>query len=76
MHGYNDASMKKYKYLNDQHIYINKFSVVILVICFQMFPLTAYGLAYWQWQRRKWKINLLKTIDERTAADPVPLTDL
>lgn len=55
---------------------MNKFSVVILVICFQMFPLTAYGLAYWQWQRRKWKINLLKTIDERTAADPVPLTDL
>uniref|UniRef100_K1PI27 SURF1-like protein n=1 Tax=Magallana gigas TaxID=29159 RepID=K1PI27_MAGGI len=48
----------------------------LLKVVLGMFPLTAYGLAYWQWQRRKWKINLLKTIDERTAADPVPLTDL
>ena len=41
-----------------------------------MFPVTAYGLALWQWQRRKWKLNLLKTIEERTAAEPVPLTEL
>ena len=41
-----------------------------------MFPVTAYGLAFWQWQRRKWKLNLLKTIEERTAAEPVPLTEL
>lgn len=57
-------------------MYIKILGSNFIVICFQMFPLTAYGLAYWQWQRRKWKINLLKTIDERTAADPVPLTDL
>ena len=41
-----------------------------------MFPVTAYGLALWQWQRRKWKLNLLKTIEERTAAEPVPLSEL
>lgn len=66
---HNDIPMKKYNYSN----YLKEYNTFI---CFQMFPLTAYGLAYWQWQRRKWKLNLLKTIDERTAADPVPLTDL
>lgn len=75
---HNDIPMKKYNYSN----YLKEYNTCILIklvnlfICFQMFPLTAYGLAYWQWQRRKWKLNLLKTIDERTAADPVPLTDL
>lgn len=72
---HNDIPMKKYNYLKEYNTCI-LIKLVILFICFQMFPLTAYGLAYWQWQRRKWKLNLLKTIDERTAADPVPLTDL
>ncbi|XP_078325959.1 surfeit locus protein 1-like isoform X2 [Crassostrea virginica] len=47
-----------------------------LKVVLGMFPVTAYGLALWQWQRRKWKLNLLKTIEERTAAEPVPLTEL
>lgn len=41
-----------------------------------MFPITAYGLAYWQYERRKWKLNLLSIIDERAGAEPVPLADL
>ncbi|XP_062608543.1 surfeit locus protein 1-like [Saccostrea cucullata] len=45
-------------------------------IILAMFPLTAYGLAYWQYERKKWKQNLLDLIDERAGATPVPLTEL
>uniref|UniRef100_A0A1B6MPM0 SURF1-like protein n=1 Tax=Graphocephala atropunctata TaxID=36148 RepID=A0A1B6MPM0_9HEMI len=36
-------------------------------------PIITFGLGVWQVKRLKWKENLIKTIEERLAMDPVPL---
>ncbi|CAH8598162.1 unnamed protein product [Schistosoma turkestanicum] len=36
-------------------------------------PATAFGLGYWQIQRRKWKIDLIEKINARIPAKPIPL---
>ncbi|GAB1597625.1 surfeit locus protein 1-like [Argonauta hians] len=38
-------------------------------------PLTTFGLGTWQIQRREWKLGLIKRLEERTMADPVPLPE-
>jgi len=41
--------------------------------CLLIIPASAFGLGVWQVQRRSWKIELLKHLEERTSAPPVPL---
>jgi len=41
--------------------------------CTLIIPATAFGLGVWQVQRRKWKLELLEHLEERTNAPPVPL---
>ncbi|XP_030853928.1 surfeit locus protein 1-like [Strongylocentrotus purpuratus] len=36
-------------------------------------PVAAFGLGTWQVQRRKWKLGLIKDLQERSNAPPVPL---
>lgn len=38
-------------------------------------PITAFGLGCWQVQRKQWKENLIKTLEERTKLEPVPIPD-
>ena len=40
---------------------------------FQIIPASAFGLGVWQVQRRAWKLELLKDLEDRTTAEPVPL---
>lgn len=37
------------------------------------FPITSFGLGVWQTQRRTWKLDLIKHLDERTSEPPIPL---
>jgi len=36
-------------------------------------PLSAFGLGVWQVKRRSWKLEVLKDLEDRTTAPPVPL---
>lgn len=36
-------------------------------------PLAAFGLGTWQIQRREWKLNLIKELEEKMQAPPIPL---
>jgi len=36
-------------------------------------PISAFGLGVWQVKRRSWKLELLKDLEDRTTAPPVPL---
>uniref|UniRef100_A0A1B6I8V3 SURF1-like protein n=1 Tax=Homalodisca liturata TaxID=320908 RepID=A0A1B6I8V3_9HEMI len=38
-----------------------------------LIPIITFGLGVWQVKRLKWKTELIKTIEERSAMDPVPL---
>lgn len=38
-------------------------------------PITAFGLGCWQVQRKQWKENLIKTLEERTKLPPVPIPE-
>ncbi|PIK41010.1 putative surfeit locus protein 1 [Apostichopus japonicus] len=38
-------------------------------------PAAAFGLGTWQVQRRKWKLNLIRELEEKVNADPIPLPD-
>lgn len=38
-------------------------------------PVTAFGLGCWQVQRKQWKENLIKTLEERTKLPPVPIPE-
>ena len=50
---------------------------LMVTICidfwFQIIPLSAFGLGVWQVKRRSWKLDLLKDLEDRTTAPPVPL---
>jgi len=42
-----------------------------------IFPLAGVMLGTWQVQRKKWKLNLIKALDEKTNSEPISLpTDL
>jgi len=41
--------------------------------CLLIIPASAFGLGVWQVQRRAWKLELLKDLEDRTTAEPVPL---
>ncbi|XP_014768077.1 surfeit locus protein 1 [Octopus bimaculoides] len=43
---------------------------VLLII-----PITTFGLGTWQIRRREWKLNLIKMLEDRTMADPIPLPE-
>ncbi|XP_063700093.1 SURF1-like protein [Culicoides brevitarsis] len=43
----------------------------LLLIC----PLTAFGLGCWQVQRKQWKEDLIKNLDEKTKMPAVPCPD-
>lgn len=36
-------------------------------------PLTTFGLGTWQIQRRTWKLNLIKELEDKMLAEPIPL---
>ncbi|KAH9496592.1 Surfeit locus protein 1 [Bulinus truncatus] len=38
-------------------------------------PLTAFGLGTWQIHRREWKLNLIKELEDKMMAPPVPLPE-
>ncbi|KAM4876498.1 surfeit locus protein 1 [Thomomys bottae] len=38
-----------------------------------LIPVTAFGLGTWQVQRRKWKLKLIKELEARVMAEPIPL---
>ncbi|XP_072176734.1 surfeit locus protein 1-like [Diadema setosum] len=44
------------------------FSNLLLII-----PVAAFGLGTWQVKRREWKLGLIRELEERTSAPPVPL---
>lgn len=43
----------------------------LLLVC----PITAFGLGCWQVQRKSWKEKLIKTLEQRTKLDPVPIPE-
>ncbi|XP_067868132.1 surfeit locus protein 1 [Heterodontus francisci] len=38
-----------------------------------LIPVATFGLGTWQVQRRKWKLQLIKELKERTRSDPLPI---
>lgn len=67
------------KYLLDLH-FEQKVSAAIgslyrFVSISQAIPISTFALGVWQIKRRTWKINLLKELEEKTTADPIPLPD-
>jgi surfeit locus 1 family protein len=41
----------------------------------QVIPAATFGLGTWQIYRREWKLGLIKHLEERTSAPPVPLPE-
>ena len=39
----------------------------------QSVPLLTFGLGVWQTERRRWKLDLIRSLEERTGAPVVPL---
>ena len=54
-------------------MYINKEAVSLVLLSFQICPLTSFYLAYWQWRRKAWKENLIETIKARYEMEPLEL---
>ncbi|GCC46819.1 hypothetical protein chiPu_0031066, partial [Chiloscyllium punctatum] len=38
-----------------------------------LIPVSTFSLGTWQVQRRKWKLQLIKDLQERTRSEPLPL---
>ena len=39
----------------------------------QVIPIATFCLGTWQVKRRWWKMDLIKALEEKTQAEPVPL---
>ena len=61
--------LKKLLFMSLQNLMVT----ICIDFWFQIIPLSAFGLGVWQVKRRSWKLDLLKDLEDRTTAPPVPL---